>query len=304
MVNLAGTSPIEPARPLVELEPRHRVFVGIDSDGCAFDTMEIKHKECFTPNTIKHWGLQPVSKYAREASEFVNLYSRWRGINRWPALVMVFDLLRERSEVQARHVVPPEAPRIREFIADDGYPKSNDGLEAYMAEHPDPELDRAWAWSRAVNETVADMVQGVPPFPWVRESLALLKDKADVIVVSATPLEALVREWEEHDIARYARVIAGQEMGSKAQHLQLAAGAKYAPDRILMIGDAPGDQKAAQANHARFYPINPGHEEESWRRFYEEAVHRFLGGEYTREYEAQLVAEFEALLPEVPPWKR
>ena len=103
----------EAARPLAELEPEHEFFVGIDSDGCAFDTMEVKHKECFTPNIIKHWNLQPVSKYAREAAEFVNLYSKWRGINRWPALVMVFDLLREREEVQARHVIPPEAPRIR-----------------------------------------------------------------------------------------------------------------------------------------------------------------------------------------------
>ncbi len=66
--------------------------------------MEIKHKECFCPNTIKWWDLQPVSKYAREAVEFVNLYSKWRGINRWPALTMVFDLLEERPEVIARHV--------------------------------------------------------------------------------------------------------------------------------------------------------------------------------------------------------
>jgi len=84
----------EVVRPLVELKPKFEFFVGIDSDGCVFDTMEIKHKECFTPNIIKHWGLQPVSKYAREAAEFVNLYSQWRGINRWPALMMVFDLLR------------------------------------------------------------------------------------------------------------------------------------------------------------------------------------------------------------------
>ncbi len=44
------------ARPLAELRPAHSFFVGIDSDGCAFDTMEIKHKECFIPNTIGHWG--------------------------------------------------------------------------------------------------------------------------------------------------------------------------------------------------------------------------------------------------------
>ncbi|RLC58468.1 MAG: HAD family hydrolase [Chloroflexota bacterium] len=293
----------EPARPLAELKPEHDFFIGIDSDGCAFDTMEIKHKECFIPNTIKHWRLQPVSKYAREAAEFVNLYSKWRGINRWPALVMVFDLLRERPEVIARHVDIPQAPRIRAFIADDAFPKSNDGLRAYMAEHPDPELDTAWAWTTAVNATVADIVHGVPPFPYVRESLEFLADKADMIVVSATPVEALTREWEEHDIAKYVRVIAGQEMGKKALHLKLAAKGKYAPGHVLMIGDAPGDMKAARANGALFYPINPGHEEESWQRFYEEAMHKFLAGEYAGDYEASLIAEFEALLPEVPPWK-
>jgi phosphoglycolate phosphatase-like HAD superfamily hydrolase len=294
----------EPARPLAELKPERDYFIGIDSDGCAFDTMEIKHKECFTPNIIKHWRLQPVSKYAREAAEFVNLYSKWRGINRWPALVMVFDLLRERPEVQARRVVPPEAKRIREFIAAAAFPKSNDGLRAYMAEHSDPELDTAWTWTTSVNATVADMVHGVPPFPYVRESLAHLADKADMIVVSATPVEALAREWKEHDIARYVRVIAGQEMGKKALHLELAAGGKYAPDRVLMIGDAPGDMKAARQNGALFYPINPGHEEESWQRFYEEAMHKFLAGEYAGDYEAAVIAEFDKLLPEVPPWKR
>jgi phosphoglycolate phosphatase-like HAD superfamily hydrolase len=266
--------------------------------------MEIKHKECFIPNIIKHWDLQAVSKYAREAAEFVNLYSTWRGINRWPALVMVFDLLREREEVQARGVVPPDVPRIREFIADDGFPKSNDGLQAYMTEHPDPEFETAWAWTTGVNATVADMVHGVPPFPYVRGSLELLAGQADMIVVSATPLEALAREWEEHDIAQYVRVIAGQEMGKKALHLELAARDKYPSDHILMIGDAPGDMKAARANGAQFYPINPGHEEESWRRFVEEAAPRFLANEYAGAYESALIAEFESLLPEVPPWRR
>jgi phosphoglycolate phosphatase-like HAD superfamily hydrolase len=294
----------EAAQPLVEIQADFGFFVGIDSDGCAFDTMEIKHKECFTPNTIKHWGLQPVSKYARDAALFVNLYSKWRGINRWPALVMVLDLLRERPEVIARQANIPQVPRVREFIADERFPKSNDGLRAYMAKHPDPELERALAWTTGINATVADMVHGVPPFPYVRESLDFLADKADMIVVSATPVEALTREWQEHDLARYVRVIAGQEMGTKSEHIALATRGQYAPDHILMIGDAPGDLKAARANDALFFPVNPGHEEESWQRFYEEAVHRFLAGEYAGDYEAQLIAEFERFMPETPPWKR
>ena len=293
----------EAAQPLVDMQPQHGFFVGIDSDGCAFDTMEIKHKECFAPNIIKHWDLQAVSKYAREAAEFVNLYSKWRGINRWPALVMVFDLLRERPDVRTRHIEPPMAERIREFIANDGFAKSNDGLAAYMKTCPDPELDRAWAWTTGVNDTVADMVHGIPPFPYVRESLAFLADKADMIVVSATPVEALEREWKEHDIAQYVQVIAGQELGKKQLHLRLAAKGKYPGNRILMVGDAPGDMKAAKANNALFYPINPGHEEASWQRFNEEAAHKYLAEEYAGEYEAGLIAEFEAMLPSIPPWK-
>jgi phosphoglycolate phosphatase-like HAD superfamily hydrolase len=98
-------------------------------------------------------------------------------------------------------------------------------------------------------------------------------------------------------------IIAGQEMGTKKDHLAIAAGGKYPPERVLMIGDAPGDLMAAQANGALFYPINPGHEEECWDRFVKEAGPRFLAGDYTRQYAARLIAEFERLLPETPPWK-
>ncbi|MBN1935137.1 MAG: HAD family hydrolase [Anaerolineae bacterium] len=291
-------------RPLSDMQPQHTFFIGIDSDGCAFDTMEIKHKECFTPNIIKHWGLQAVSKYAREASEFVNLYSHWRGVNRWPALIKVFDLLTERPEVVKRGFHVPPTPRVREFSANKQFPQSNDGLKAYMAAHPDPELDKALAWSLAVNAAITDMVYGIPPFPYVRESLDFLHDKADMIVVSQTPTEALCREWAEHHIDPYVRIIAGQEMGTKSQHIALAAGGKYAADHMLMIGDALGDLKAARDNGALFFPINPGREDESWQRFYEEGLRKFLALEYTADYEAALIAEFEKAMPETPPWKK
>jgi len=185
-----------------------------------------------------------------------------------------------------------------------GLPQSNDGLQAYKTKCPDPELDRALAWSKAVNAAIADMVHGIPPFPYVRESLQYLQDKADMIVVSQTPTEALVREWQEHHIDQFVRAIAGQEMGTKSQHIALAAGGKYPVDRMLMIGDALGDLKAARDNQALFFPINPGHEDESWQRFYEEGMAKFLAQEYTREYEAGLIAEFEKTMPETPPWDR
>jgi hypothetical protein len=47
----------------------------------------------------------------------------------------------------------------------------------------------------------------------------------------------------------------------------------------------------------------PGHEEESWERFYVEALDKFLNGEYAGAYEAERILEFEQLLPEKPPWE-
>ncbi len=293
----------DPRDQFRSFKPRHKFFVGIDSDGCVFDTMEIKHKECFIPNIVKHWDLQAVSKYAREAAEFVNLYSKERGINRWPALVRVFDLLRERPEVIARRAAVPQAGPVREFIAS-GVPLDNRNLQDRIDRTGDAVLKQALRWSKAVNESIADMVRNVPPFPYVRESLEKLRPHADLMVVSQTPTEALCREWEEHRIDSFVCLICGQEMGTKAEHLQYATKGRYEPAQVLMIGDAPGDLKAARANHARFFPINPGHEDASWKRFYEEGADRFLSGRYDDAYEAALIEEFQAYLPEQPPWKR
>jgi len=147
-------------------------------------------------------------------------------------------------------------------------------------------------------------VSGIPPFPNVRESLDAVTEKADVIVVSQTPCEALEREWSENSIDQYARLIAGQEYGTKAEHLQYAAAGKYPTDKILMLGDALGDLTAAQSNGVLFYPINPGHEAASWQRFRAEALDKFFAGTYAGTYEQTVINEFYTYLPSTPPWKK
>lgn len=292
-----------PAQPLIDLKKDYDFLVGIDSDGCAFDTMEIKHKECFIPNIINYWGLQAVSKYAREAAEFVNLYSKHRGVNRWPALLLVFDLLNDRDEVKKRGVSMPQVDSLRDWVANETK-LSNATLKKVLDETNDPVLAKGYEWSEAVNAMIADMVHDVPPFPYMRESLEKLAPHADAIVCSQTPTEALTREWEEHDISKYVKVIAGQEMGSKTEHLQMAIEGRYANDKVLMIGDAPGDYKAAKNNNALFYPVNPGEEDASWQRFYEEAFDKFIEGSFAGDYQKKLLDEFDSYLPELPPWKR
>jgi phosphoglycolate phosphatase-like HAD superfamily hydrolase len=290
-------------KELKEFKKNHDFLIAIDSDGCAFDTMEIKHKECFIPNIIRYWQLQAVSKFTRAAAEFVNLYSRWRGINRFPALTMTFDLLKEWHDVQQRKASIPEAQSLRDWIARETK-LGNPTLKKEVEASGDSVLRLALAWSEAVNRTVGEMVFGIPPFPFVQESLEQISRWADVLVCSATPNEALRREWEEHDLIQFTQVIAGQEMGSKTEHIALAAKGRFQPDNILMIGDALGDFKSAKTNGARFFPINPGQEEKSWERFFKEAAQKFKEGSYGGDYETELFTAFERLLPEIPPWEK
>ncbi len=289
---------------LSHFQKQHEFLVGIDSDGCAFDTMEIKHKECFIPAFVEHMKLQAVSKYAREVVEFINLYSKGRGTNRFPAYVLALDMLAQRPEVRARNVSLMQLQGLRDWIARET--KLGTKTVCPEAERTgDPDLKLACVWSRAVDENVARVVHGVPPFPGVREALETMSRQADLIVCSATPNAALQKEWEEHSIDQFVQAICGQEVGSKKESLAACQTIGYEPSRMLMIGDAPGDMKAAQAVGACFYPINPGHEEESWERFNSEALPRFFAGTFKGDYESNVIAEYDRLLPEVdrPPWR-
>ena len=291
------------AHPLDNFAKQHDFLIGIDSDGCAFDSMEIKHKECFIPNFIKYMKLQAVSKYAREACEFTNLYSKWRGANRFISYTLALDLLEEWPDVQARNVTIPRLQAVRDWINREDK-LGNPTLTVEVEQSNDPELKLALDWSVAVNRSVDDLVEGVPPFPGVRESLEKLNPVADMMVCSATPNAALQKEWDEHKIGLYVEAICGQEAGSKKETLGQAMTKGYDKNKVIMIGDAPGDRKAAETVGALFYPINPGNEEASWERFLNEACDKFLNGEYAGSYQNKVIEEFESYLPELPPWRQ
>jgi len=289
------------AAALKALVPRRDFLIGIDSDGAAFDTMELKQKECFIPQIVRVFQLQRISKYVRETAEFVNLYSRWRGTNRFPALLQTLDLLRERPEVRRRGAQVPGADSLRKWVSEETR-LGNPALQAKVEETGDPFLRQVLEWSLAVNAAIAAMGQGVEPFPGVRECLEKAGARADLIVVSQTPLEALEREWREHGMDRLVRFICAQEHGTKSKHLELTAGGKYPPDHVLMIGDAYGDLQAAQSNAALFFPIHPGKEDVSWQDLQGDGLERFFAGAFAGEYQRCLLETFKSLLPENPPW--
>lgn len=293
---------------LERFTPRHQFLVCIDSDGCVFDTMGIKQRECFCPWMIAYFGLQPVAQAARECKEFADLFSKTRGANRHITLKRILtELLPSHPQVKRRGFKVPQYRHYFSWVDNPRSSLSNDGLKKAISQAQSPEerkeLEHVLQWSERVNWAIEEIVRGIPPFPLVRESLAeRLSGKADVVVVSQTPLEALEREWAEHGIDRYASLICGQEMGTKAEHIAVTS-RHYPKNHVLMVGDAPGDLKAAQANAVLFYPIIPGEEETAWEQFYREALDRFFRGTYAGEYEQKLIERFKQALPEEPPWE-
>ncbi len=287
---------------LINFLPRFGTFVGIDSDGCVFDTMEIKQKDFFHPAIIRHWGLEAIEKQVRTVAEFVYLYSVYRGLNRFLDLCTTFELLNDWP--QARNHAPLPDPADLRAYCDSGLPLNNATLLAEANRTGSPLLKTVYNWSEELNRDIDRFMPDPLAFQGSEAALKLIAQNSDAIVISQTQAVALLKDWHRDGLDRYVSVIAGPELGSKIDHFNMAAVDRYPPNAILMIGDALGDLATAEAIGCNFFPINPGHEIQSWQRFVDEAYDRFLQGGFSKEYQQALIHQFKALLPSIPPWRQ
>lgn len=289
---------------LTDMKRTKDYLVCIDSDGCLLDNMELKHKECFCPAVVNVWNLQGASKYVREVHEWVNLYSRSRGWNRFPAVVRTLELSYARSELKERGYIMPNLKPLKMWIEETPV-LSAVAIDEYARKCPDcdPLLLQAAQWSREVDANIAHIVRNILPFPGIREAVLKLREFADVVVVSATPHDALVRELTAVGIAPLMTAIAGQELGTKSQSIRKAMSHGYAADHVLKIGDAPSDYEAARDNGVLFNPIVAGKERDSWNNVLEVSSVKFRNGTFKGKYQDEILKDFFATLAEEPHWK-
>ena len=273
---------------------RHDSLICIDSDGTVFDTMTAKHR-CFRDCLIRCFGFHgDEARRVAGVWDRINLYSVHRGENRFLALLLVFDSLREDG------AAVPDTTRLRAWTAREPC-LGNPALRDLLEREPDEGLAQVYRWSRESDAAIAASVHGVAPFPYVRETLSRAFDGADIMVVSHTPCATLEREWTEHDLSRFVMCLGGQECGSKTEQIRRVSAGKYPSERILMIGDSFGDLAAAEANHALFFPVVPGHETESWQELANEGLARFFEGNFTDIYQKKLLDGFRDALSGVTP---
>lgn len=295
-----------PFKSLEEYIAQQRLLVAVDSDGSALDTMDVKYRQCFIPAVVQHFGLGGVAAAATHVAEFVFLNSRFRGLDRFRALVRILDLLAVHPDMVAVDFTPPGLKAFRHWIG--SAERINEPSLAAAAAQADGcagrELNQVLCWSRAIDAATQARVGDSPPFAGVREALTLAADEADVVVISSAPTAVVRAEWRKHDIDGYSRMLCGLEFGPKAELLSTLMTEHYGEGRVLMIGDSPGDRRAARTAGAWFYPIIAGREAESWRLFEEEVLGQFVSGAYTARVQERACMDFDAALPAEPPWTK
>lgn len=253
----------------------------VDSDGCAMDTMTYKHQLFFGPLAADVFGIDEKRRAVFLAEwDRINLYSRTRGVNRFVGLVMGLEFAGVTDIDALKKWVETTASL------------SNASLEAQVAHNSSPDLQRALLWSYKVNQGIQTYDGEALAFSGVQESLVQLKKLGKVFVVSSANKEAVEEEWNDQGLMPYVDDLYCQDRGKKEDVLAMLVGKGYEPNRILMVGDSPGDLAAAKQNATAFFPILVGKEAASWQKLRDSVAQQFASGQFTQADQEELETAF------------
>lgn len=271
---------------LSEYKKKKEFLICVDSDGCAMDTMDIKHIRCFGPCMVNEWGLEQWKEEILKRWNEINLYTMTRGINRYKGLSVALQ------EIHGKYTQIEDLDTLVQWVKES--PElSNAALQRAIDNKDSISLKKALSWSKAVNESINRLPEEEKvPFEGVKEALAFAHEKADVAIVSSANLGAVLEEWERFGLLEHTDIVLAQDAGSKAYCIGELLKAGYDKEHVLMCGDAPGDLDAAKQNGVFYYPILVRHERESWMEFREKAVGKLMDGTYGGDYQQSKTEAF------------
>jgi len=274
-------------------ERKHDYLVCVDSDGCVMDTMNCKHFHCFGPCMVTEWGLEEWKDEILNRWNEINLFSMTRGINRFKGLAMAL------KEIDSKYTRITGVDALVHW-ADTAPALSNDSVAKAAAEATDPDaklvLEKALSWSKAVNAAIVELPEELKvPYAGAKEGLAAAHQFADVAMVSSANRDAVEEEWGKFGLLEHTDIVLAQDVGSKAACIAAMLKFGYDLDKVVMVGDAPGDCDAAEKNNVYYYPILVNHEKESWDEAIAVGFGKLQSGEYA-EYGAEMKQKFLANL--------
>lgn len=262
-------------------------LICVDSDGCAMDTMDVKHHRCFGPCMVAEWGLEKWQDVILPRWNDINLYTLTRGINRFKGLVAAL------REVNEAYTDIEELDTLVDWV-ETSDELSNAALIRAIESKPESiSLKKALSWSEAVNSSIKLLPEEeIRPFEGVLEALRFAHERADVAIVSSANPAAVLEEWSKFGLLPHTDVVLAQDAGSKAFCIGELLKKGYSRERVLMCGDAVGDMQAAEKNGVLFYPICVRREKESWEEFLSVSFEKLLSGEYQGDYAQEKKTQF------------
>ena len=138
-------------------------------------------------------------------------------------------------------------------------------------------------WSKAVNAAIVELDEALKiPYNGAKEGLAAAHEFADVAMVSSANRDAVEEEWGKFGLLEHTDIVLAQDVGSKAACIKEMMKFGYDPNKVVMIGDAPGDCDAAEKNGVHYYPILVNHEKASWDEAVAVAFSKLQSGTYAK----------------------
>ena len=248
----------------------HDYLICVDSDGCVMDTMHCKHYHCFGPCMIMEWALEQWQEEILRRWNEINLFQMTRGINRFRALAMALE------EISARYTPIIGVAGLKRWV-DTAPALSNDELLKAIDQEEDDDarlcMYKALIWSLAVNESINRLhVEQKKAFDGAELALMRAHSFADVAVISGANRDAVEEEWGSLGLLEHADIVLAQDVGSTVHCIEKMLEFGYDRDKVMLIGDDPGDSEAARQSGIWFYPILVNWEEESWLQCRTEAM--------------------------------
>ncbi len=272
---------------LGEFEKKKELLICVDSDGCAMDTMDIKHIRCFGPCLIEEWGLYKWESVILNRWNEINLYTMTRGINRFKGLAKML------REIQDQYT-PIDGIEEFELWVETSQELSNAALQKAMGEAKNSCMEKALSWSEKVNQSIDQLPQeDKRPFEGVKDALQYAHRYADIAIVSSANAKAVLDEWELYGLLNHVDLVLAQEAGSKAYCIGKLLEKGYKQEKVMMVGDSQGDCKAAMKNGVFYFPILVRKEEKSWKELKDTAVPKLLEGTYVGDYQREKIQLFE-----------
>lgn len=264
-------------------------LICVDSDGCAMDTMDLKHYKAFGPELISVFNLEAHEKDLLFLWNDLNLYQKTRGINRFKGLLIILEMAKEKKWIN-------DDLSSLKFWVENTRELSKPSLEKEMEKEYSPILNKALTWSLNVNKKIMEIKHEGTPYEGVKNTLAKTEKEADIAVVSSANGEALEDEWSEHGLNQHIKALLGQEAGTKAECIKSLLAQGYDRKNSLMVGDSPGDLDAALKNEIGFFPILVGKETESWQELERVGLSKLIDGTFSGAYQEQLIKSFKEVL--------